>query len=162
MPVFYWESERYFFTLHDLTIAGNKEADMTDDERSKVLALRNDGVKIKDIAVTLNLSENTIKTFLKRAKVRTEVKPVLKDGMLKGKCKECGATIISYQCRKTKLFCSDKCRMAWWNRNPELVNRKANYEYECAYCKKPFVAYGNSHRKYCCHECYISDRFGGE
>ena len=22
-----------------------------------------------------------------------------------------------------------------------------------------FTAYGNSHRKYCCHECYIADRY---
>lgn len=32
----------------------------------------------------------------------------------------------------------------------------------CAHCGKPFTAYGNKERKYCSHNCYISDRFGEE
>lgn len=51
--------------------------------------------------------------------------------------------------------------MKWWNEHLDRVDKKANYEFVCAYCKKPFTAYGNAHRKYCCHECYIEDRFGG-
>lgn len=31
----------------------------------------------------------------------------------------------------------------------------------CPVCKKPFTVYGNANRKYCSHECYIEDRFGG-
>jgi len=42
-----------------------------------------------------------------------------------------------------------------------MVKRKAIYEYTCPTCGSAFTAYGNSHRKYCCHECYIADRFGG-
>lgn len=35
--------------------------------------------------------------------------------------------------------------------------------FTCAECGKPFTAYGNSKRKYCCHTCYIAARFkGGE
>ena len=44
----------------------------------------------------------------------------------------------------------------------DLVNRKANYECTCEKCGKKFISYGNKDRKYCCHECYIEDRFGGE
>ena len=43
-----------------------------------------------------------------------------------------------------------------------MVKRKAIYEYTCPTCGSAFTAYGNSHRKYCCHECYIADRFGGK
>ena len=32
----------------------------------------------------------------------------------------------------------------------------------CKQCGKPFTAYGNKGRKYCCHQCYIVDRFGGD
>ena len=28
-------------------------------------------------------------------------------------------------------------------------------------CGKPFRAYGNSQRKYCCHACYVQARFRG-
>ena len=34
--------------------------------------------------------------------------------------------------------------------------------YKCEKCGKKFISYGNKDRKYCCHECYIEDRFGGE
>ena len=30
----------------------------------------------------------------------------------------------------------------------------------CKNCGVMFTVYGNKHRKYCCHECYINDRFG--
>ena len=63
--------------------------------------------------------------------------------------------------RKEKKFCSDECRHKWWNAHPEKITRKAVYSYTCSGCKKTFTAYGNSHRKYCCHACYIADRFKG-
>ena len=64
--------------------------------------------------------------------------------------------------RKKKKFCSDACRMSWWNKNLDKVNRKAVYEFICPHCQQPFTAYGNAGRKYCSHACYIADRFGGE
>ena len=76
-------------------------------------------------------------------------------------CEYCGKDVKQLPGRKLKRFCSDKCRMAWWNQHQENVNRKANYDYVCAYCGKAFTAYGNANRKYCSHECYIEDRFGG-
>lgn len=44
----------------------------------------------------------------------------------------------------------------------DIIYRKAVYAYTCAHCGKPFTAYGNKERKYCSHNCYISDRFGEE
>jgi len=64
--------------------------------------------------------------------------------------------------RKEKKFCSDRCRNKWWNSHLSEVKRKAMYEYTCPNCKKTFMAYGNRNRKYCSHECYINDRFGGD
>lgn len=29
------------------------------------------------------------------------------------------------------------------------------------HCGKNFIAYRNNKRKYCCHTCYIEDRYGG-
>ena len=62
--------------------------------------------------------------------------------------------------KKRKVFCSAECRVRWWNAHPYMVNQKAVYHFVCAYCGKEFTAYGNNKRKYCCHACYIKDRFG--
>ena len=64
----------------------------------------------------------------------------------------CGKEVVQPGGRKEKKFCSDKCRNKWWNSNLDKVNRKANYEFICPHCKKPFSAYGNKNRKYCSHQ----------
>ena len=84
---------------------------------------------------------------------------------MKGKkiCPECGKPITQISGRKPKRFCSPECRQKWWNAHPERVGQKAVYEYVCPGCGQSFTAYGNSHRKYCSHECYVETRFkGGE
>lgn len=75
-------------------------------------------------------------------------------------CEQCGIMVVQNPGHKHKRFCSDKCRMLWWNSHQDLVKRKANYEFTCARCGKAFISYGNKSRKYCCQECYIEDRFG--
>ena len=75
-------------------------------------------------------------------------------------CPQCGAEVIQNPGRKEKKYCNNFCRLTWWNAHNERVRKKAIYHFECVYCKKPFTAYGNKHRKYCSHICYIKDRFG--
>lgn len=43
-----------------------------------------------------------------------------------------------------------------------LLDIKYIYNFSCKYCGKSFSVYGNAHRKYCCHDCYIKDRFGDD
>ena len=74
-------------------------------------------------------------------------------------CQECGEVVIQPPKRKLKKFCSDKCRMKWWNTHQYLIKKEANYNIVCRNCGKQFVSYGNKERKYCCHACYIQDRF---
>lgn len=129
---------------------------MTNEQKEQILAYKRDGFGYKKIGQLMRLSENTIKSFCKRNK--PEEKQIdAQDGI----CPCCGKPIQVSTGRKQKKFCSDKCRMKWWNEHLDRVDKKANYEFVCACCKKPFTAYGNAHRKYCCHECYIEDRFGG-
>lgn len=129
---------------------------MTNEQKEQILAYKRDGFGYKKIGQLMELSENTIKSFCKRNK--SEEKQIdAQDGI----CPCCGKPIQVSTGRKQKKFCSDKCRMKWWNEHLDRVDKKVNYEFVCACCKKPFTAYGNAHRKYCCHECYIEDRFGG-
>mgnify|MGYP002626074911 CR=1 FL=1 len=76
-------------------------------------------------------------------------------------CKYCGTMILQIPGRKEKKFCSDDCRNSWWNKHLTEVKRKNMTDYICPACGKTFSAYGKRNRKYCSHECYITDRFGG-
>ena len=133
---------------------------MNIQQKTEIASLRSQGFGYTKIAQALGLSKNTVKSYCKRnnlsgtALVNTDM-PVLTPSF----CLECGKAITQVSGRKEKKFCSDECRHKWWNARPEKITRKALYSYTCAGCGKPFTAYGNSHRKYCCHACYIADRF---
>lgn len=134
---------------------------MTDQEKQQIAIYRNQGLSYTAISNKMAISVNSIKTYCKRnglGGVRAFEKT---NGMEVCACENCGATVVQNPGRKKKRFCSDKCRNAWWNAHQDEVNKKANYECVCAHCGKSFISYGNKNRKYCSHECYIEDRFGG-
>lgn len=133
---------------------------MTDTQRKQIRNLRAAGLGYKKIAEQMELSENTVKTFCRRNGLGGAI-ALQGECMDKHLCLCCGVEVMQNPGRKAKKFCSDKCRNKWWNAHLDKVNRKAMYEYECPHCKKDFTAYGNANRKYCSHECYIADRFGG-
>lgn len=110
---------------------------MTDEEKGQVLAYRGQGMGYKKIANILGVTENTVKGFCKR---QTPIEEVVAPKFV---CRSCGKAVEQNPGRKEKKFCSDRCRMRWWNSHTEQVNRKANYEFVCTNCKKHFVCYGN-------------------
>ena len=133
---------------------------MTNEQRAAIAESRKNGCGYKKISQLTGISENTIKTYCKRNGLGgTAVPAPAAEGGTACKC--CGAPITQTPGRKFRKFCSDRCRNSWWNSHLDLVNRKANYEFVCPTCGKPFTAYGNANRKYCSHSCYIEDRFGG-
>ena len=76
-------------------------------------------------------------------------------------CQCCGKPLIQPRTGRPRKFCSDKCRRDWWAAHTDRSHPResAMYTTTCAYCGQEFRAYGNSKRKYCCHACYIRDRF---
>ena len=134
---------------------------MTDAQKNSIVEYRKKGYGYKKISQIIDISENTVKSFCKRNGLSGQAVSVQ---AAKGRaiCKCCGAVIIRIPGRKTKQFCSDHCRNTWWNSHLDLVKRKANYESVCQLCGKVFSTYGNAHRKYCSHACYIEYRFGGK
>ncbi|VTX62978.1 Uncharacterised protein [uncultured Actinomyces sp.] len=50
--------------------------------------------------------------------------------------------------------------MSWWHTHPMMLERRAITTHACAGCGATFESYGNKHRKYCTHACYIRTRFG--
>ena len=126
---------------------------MTEEQKLKLILLRRNGDGYGQIATALGISINTVKSFCRRHGLAAEVKGSV--------CEQCGKAVFQNPGRKRKRFCCDACRNRWWNSHLELVKRKAMYTFTCPGCGKEFSIYGNSHRKFCCHECYIAYRFGG-
>lgn len=126
---------------------------MTDKQKQQIIALRRDGAGYGSIANQLGLSINTVKSFCRRHSLTAPPTDSL--------CEQCGRPIAQNPGRKRKRFCCDACRNKWWNSHLDLVKRKTVYTFTCPTCGKEFTVYGNSHRKFCSHACYIAYRFGG-
>lgn len=138
---------------------------MTESQKAKIIKLRADGNGCRAIASKLGMSVNTVKSFCKRNNINTETAAGLTERHVTQitRCENCGKEVQQIKGRRFKRFCSDQCRAAWWNRNLDLVKRKAYYTIVCKHCGKEFQVYGDKRRKYCSYECYIADRFqGGE
>lgn len=128
---------------------------MTNEEALKIEELQREGQGYKKIALLLNLPVNTVKSYIRRHPVeQTTTAPT------QG-CLNCGTPLLQKPGKKEKKFCSDRCRMAWWNAHPERVNRKAFYAATCAHCGREFQAYGNRGRKYCSRSCFDQARVKG-
>lgn len=128
---------------------------MTAQQKTDIKRMRGAGMSYGQISDALGISVGTLKTYCRRNGVAG------KEADGGHYCLCCGKAVRQNPGRKEKKFCSDGCRNRWWNSNLDKVDRRANYDFVCACCKKPFTAYGNANRKYCSHQCYIEDRFGG-
>ena len=123
---------------------------MTQEEKSRIIHFRQLGIGYTMIARDLGISINTIKSFCRRNV--DNIKASL------NQCKQCGAALAQNPGRKEKKFCSVACRMKWWDAHSELMTHRK--QIVCNHCGKSF--YGKPGRKYCSHECYIAERFGGK
>ena len=77
---------------------------MTSQEKSKIIELNNQGLGYSKIAATLNLPINTVKSYIQRQRNKKN-----------GACLQCGAKFKIMPGVKPRKFCSDVCRMQWWN-----------------------------------------------
>ena len=107
------------------------------------------GKNTTEISLVLGIPSSTIRAHVRRH-------PEFYGGKA---CKNCGQVMVQPIGRKVKRFCSDKCRMAWWNSHREQVQKKSYYTLICAHCGKEFESYGNQNRKYCSRDCYLIARF---
>lgn len=121
---------------------------MTYLQKRQMYKLRSEGLGYRKIAAALGIPVSTVRQNIIRLEQK---KPI-------PKCMTCGKVLVQKEHRKAKKFCSDKCRMMWWNSHPELVIRKAYYTLTCQNCGKEFESYGNKNRKFCSRECYYEDR----
>lgn len=127
-------------------------------QKERISYMRQEGVGYSKIARTLGISENTVKSYCKRNHLGGQAAVLTAN--VGSFCKSCGMPIEQPLGKKERKFCSDECRIRWWNTHPEHVKKEAIYHFNCAHCGSAFESYGNKSRKFCSHACYISNRFG--
>ena len=107
---------------------------MQKDLKDKIIELKKTGLGYKAIAKELSLTPSA---------VRNVCTSKLNDPELYGNCKNCGKRVKQTPGKKKRQFCSDKCRMTWWNSHRDDVKRNTFYTFKCPCCNSDFVAYGN-------------------
>ncbi len=121
-------------------------------KKEAVLSMYQQGQKYNEIAESLFLSPNTVKSICRRS----GIKPIQMDKPGHERCRNCGVPLRHSPGSKPKTFCSDRCRYTWWNRRRKLQP----HHLVCSYCGRRFISYGNKKRKFCGRECYLLSRHG--
>ena len=133
---------------------------MTGSEKRQIHTLRLQGKTYREIAEGLSLKETTIRSYCFRNHL-TDKDIKTQTAHSAGCCLQCGTPIKQQAKRKPRRFCSDECRIKWWNSHRLLKQHKNMRIIKCAGCGVSFPIYGKQGKKYCSHECYIRSRFGG-
>lgn len=133
---------------------------MTEAQKQHISELRNHGLGYTTIASRLGLTKDCVRSYcrthgLTGKRSSTHIQQDLDENF----CRTCGRLLEHTAGKRRKKFCSNRCRMDWWNTHSDQVNRKAYYQFICDACGASFSAYGNAKRRYCSHECYIKARF---
>ena len=123
-------------------------------QKEQVRRMRCEGTSYLKIAVCLGISENTInhcqRNNIGGMNVTLKVEQADTRKEANNYCKNCDKSIEQQPGRKPRKFCSDECRITWWNSHMDMVSQKSIYYSECKGCRKPFDSYVNIDK--CCYE----------
>ena len=128
---------------------------MTNGEKVQIGQMRKRGLGYAEIARSLGMSVNTVKSYCRRNGLKGAARASI--AVSENVCRQCGSALHHTTGRKRKRFCSDACRLRWWHGHRELSPNARTAV--CASCGKAFVT--DRMQKYCSHACYIRTRFGG-
>ena len=132
-------------------------SNMTDTQKKLIVGMRTSGQGYKQIAETLGISANTIKSYCQRSGL-TGGKVSNDDHIIEKKdtCKQCGAALAQRPNIKSKTFCSNECRIRWWSKNRNQSAGASTVAKCCAHCGLVFQSQVSAKRKYCCLACFIA------
>lgn len=113
-------------------------------QAEQISHMRRMGNSYGQIADSLGLPLNTVKSFCRRRCITAESGVSL--------CECCGVEVKQTEHRKVKRFCSDTCRTKWWSAHQHLFSRTSRVPIHCQYCGRKFTDYATAGRKYCSHD----------
>ena len=139
---------------------------MTEQQKISIHNLREQNFSYVAIARVMGLTLSTVKCYCQRSGLAGNRKEAFKSQSdtpleLPTFCRCCGKQLIQREKVKHRKFCSDACRVTWWNAHPELVKRRNPHTVKCLCCGKEFTYFGIKQHKFCTHECYIKHRYEG-
>lgn len=125
---------------------------MTDQQSTQITNMRESGFGYSTIANQIGLPKECVKSYCRTHGLtgRRSSSHVDKEAG-SNTCRTCGRYLQHTPGKRKKQYCSDACRMDWWNAHQDKVKRKAYYSFTCAECGKTFSSYGNAKRVYCSH-----------
>ena len=110
---------------------------MTNHQKNEIERMRRQGSTPAAIAEAMHLPLATIRSYIYRHPLKEQ----------ETVCPNCGASILAEnRGKKKRRFCSDSCRMAWWNNNQDQINRQAYYPLKCHHCGKDFMSYAKKRK----------------
>ena len=127
-------------------------------DTEKLIELRRQRLGYMKIANLMGISINTVKSYCKRHKITRDTKAEV--ALKEHACLQCGMPVKQLRGKREKEFCCDACRMKWWSAHQALLHHRKTHSQVCPHCHKTFTVINSRKRKYCCHACYIADRFG--
>ena len=130
---------------------------MVEQNKADIRRLRSAGQSYTQIAEILHLSRNTVKSICQRHDFQPEIQLISSHDQ--EHCQNCGSRIEQAAGKKQRIFCSTACRRTWWKAHRAMGKKKTAIQIQCASCGRMFEDYTRNHRKYCCHACYIANRF---
>lgn len=108
---------------------------MTNEQKYKIAELRQSGYGYANIADALGLTKNQVSAYCRRAGLTgTKAAVGTTDVPASNCCRNCGKPLMQVAGRKPVKFCSEACRIHWWNTHPDAVDKKAFYDFTCACC----------------------------
>ena len=128
---------------------------MNSEQKRIIADLRQSGFGYTEISEQLHLSINTVKSYCKRHNLQRQGK---QNNASTRFCLQCGKEIPQLQHRKTKKFCSDRCRMIWWRQHSSLLRTPSKQTFICPVCHGSFSAYSSTKQKYCSRLCYARSK----
>ena len=134
-------------------------------QEEQIRLLRSQGVGYRQIANRLNLSRDAVRYYCKANDLNGHREAVLSNTQCiktdENFCTCCGELLVQPKTGRKRRFCLGHAYL--YTVIPATRDSEGFTEHTCKRCGKEFTAYGNPHRKYCSHECFISDRYwGGE
>lgn len=108
--------------------------------------MRQEGRSQMQIAATLGIPYNTVKSYCRRNNIipmqngstKTISYKSIETAGGQTDCRNCGKPLIQALKGQPKKFCSEGCRRIWWKSNEIQSSRKAYYNLTCLGCNKVF------------------------
>lgn len=109
--------------------------------KNEIIKLKEEGYSYNQIASKLGMPLGSVKSIINRSLM------VKKLCVKSDCCVNCGKAITQNK-NRTRKFCSDSCRRAYWV-------KKSNKTSICPCCNREFVSSSRNSQIYCSRECYL-------